>query len=233
MKSTTSPGIRIAAVGNWTPPELADVLALQRAEEPQTPAILIGSAGATPVQESAGDRVDFVFSTTACERPGWICQPLRHDTLAVAVADRSHLLAYREIPQPVVLKQWLLWPQSVADESWCTVAKPLFEKAPPKHKQVVSTLDMAMTLVSAGYGIALAPVARLADYRQRGIAHRPLANTAAIVMTYLLRPSTLTDDQTRFAKRIQRAFKAPRNSDQAIRRFHVIPSQSTHFKRRQ
>lgn len=224
MKATTAPGIRIAAAGQWIPPELADALALQRAEEPESPAILSDSAGITSVQELPDGQVDFIFSTTAYERPGWVCQPLRHDRLAVAVADRSHLLAYREVPQQVVLKEWLLWPQSVADEPWCAAARPLFEKALPKHKQVVATFEMAMTLVAAGYGVTLAPASRLADYRQRGVTYRPLANTAVVVMTYLIHPLALTDDQKRFVKRVQKAFSAPSNTDRTIRSFRVIQS---------
>ena len=69
MKSTTLHGIRIATAGHWIPPQLADVLALQRAEEPQTPAMLVGSA-ALPAAKFPGDQVDFVFSTTACEKSG-------------------------------------------------------------------------------------------------------------------------------------------------------------------
>ena len=34
--------IRMAVLGEWVPPQLADVLALQRAEEPETHAVLAG-----------------------------------------------------------------------------------------------------------------------------------------------------------------------------------------------
>src|SRR3546814_7387166 len=51
---------------------------------------------------------DFALSAVARQWPGWVCEPLWHDTLAVAVAKRSHLLAYREVPCEEVLKQPLI-----------------------------------------------------------------------------------------------------------------------------
>src|SRR5690606_25728178 len=119
------------------------------------------------------------LSTAAWEWPGWVCEPLWHDTLAVAVAKRSHLLSYREVPRQELLKQPLICAQSTADEPWRAVAHGLVEDAPQGHEQTVSTFDMAMTLVSAGYGIAVAPAARLTCYLRRGIAARWPAPTAA------------------------------------------------------
>lgn len=78
----------------------------------------------------------------------------------------------------------------------------MVEDAPQGHEQTVNTFDMAMTLVSAGYGIAVAPTARLTCYLHRGIAARALAGAPIIVMAYLLRPSSsLTEPQERFARR--------------------------------
>ena len=128
--------------------------------------------------------------------------PLWHDTLAVAVAKRSHLLAYREVPCQEVLKQPMICAQSTADDPWRTVLQQLFGGALQEHQQTVATFDVAMTLVSAGYGIALAPATRLAGYAQRGIAVRPLAGAPLVVMAYLLhRCAALTEPQARFVRR--------------------------------
>ena len=97
--------IRMAVLGEWVPPQLADVLALQRAEEPETHAVLAGWIDPVQGAELPGDGFDFALSAVARQWPGWVCEPLWHDTLAVAVAKRSHLLAYREVPCGEVLKQ--------------------------------------------------------------------------------------------------------------------------------
>jgi len=78
----------------------------------------------------------------------------------------------------------------------------VFENALQEREQTVETFDVAMTLVAAGYGIAIAPAARLTGYLHRGVAVRPLAGAPTIVMAYLLRRNaSLSDTQARFARR--------------------------------
>lgn len=200
--SDASTEIRVAVLGEWVPPQLADVLALQRAEEPETAAALVDCMADDRATQQPGEGFDFALSTAARQWPGWVCEALWHDTLAVAVAKRSHLLAYREVPSCEVLKQPLICAQSTADEPWRAAAQRLFEDALQDREQTVSTFDMVMTLVSAGYGIAIAPAVRLTGYQRRGIAVRPLAGAPTVVMAYLLRPHTsLTEPQARFARR--------------------------------
>lgn len=105
-----------------------------------------------------------------------------------AVAKRSHLLAYREVPCQEVLKQPLIRAQSTAGEPWRAVAQRVLGDALQDREQLVSSFDIAMTLVSAGYGLVVAPSARLAGYLNRGIAARPLAGAPTVVMAYLLIP---------------------------------------------
>ncbi|VTQ74923.1 transcriptional regulator [Pseudomonas aeruginosa] len=156
--------IRMAVLGEWVPPQLADVLALQRAEEPETHAVLGGWTDPGRGAELPDDGFDFALSAVSRQWPGWVCEPLWHDTLAVAVAKRSHLLAYREVPCGEVLKQPLICSQSTADEPWRMTVQRVFENALQEREQTVETFDVAMTLVAAGYGIAIAPAARLASY---------------------------------------------------------------------
>src|SRR3546814_16673881 len=88
----------MAVLGEWVPPQLADVLAMQRAEEPETHAVLAGWTDPVRGAELPGDGFDFALSAVDRQWPGWVCEPLWHDTLAVAVAKRSHMMAYREVP---------------------------------------------------------------------------------------------------------------------------------------
>lgn len=197
--------VRVAVLGEWIPPQLADVLAMQRVEEPETSADLVGRAATEHMRLPDGGDFDFALSTAMFTWCGWACQPLWYDTLAVGVAKRSHLLAYREVPCREALKQPLICAQSTKDESWPEVAQHLFHDVPHERKEPVSTFEMAMTLVSAGYGVNIAPAARLAHYEHRGVAARPLADAPTIVVTYLLRPFTsLSESQERFIQRARR-----------------------------
>lgn len=202
--SESSTEIRVAVLGEWMPSQLADVLALQRAEEPETSAALVECDTAETVQASTDSRIDFAVSTSELKWPGWVCEPLWHDTLAVAVAKRSHLLAYREVPCHELLKQPIIYAQTTTHEPWEAVAHRMIEDTTQRHGQKVGTFDMAMTLVAAGYGVAIAPSARLASYQCRGIAVRPLAGAPMIVMAYLLYPcAALAESHTRFIERVR------------------------------
>jgi DNA-binding transcriptional LysR family regulator len=194
--------IRLAIHGDWVPPQLTDVLAIQRAEEPETIAVLIGTAATGQQQERSDDGFDFAFSAAHRERPGWVCESLWHDTLAIAMAKRSHLLAYHEVPCQEALKQPLIYARSTAEAAWRTAAQSAFENELWDHEQAVSTFEVAMTLVAAGYGIAVAPSKRLARYQCQGIALRPLASAPMIVAAYLIRPDApLTAPQESFLRR--------------------------------
>ena len=194
--------IRMAVLGEWVPPQLASVLALQRAEEPETHVVLSGWTDVGRGAELPGDTFDFALSAADWKWPGWICEPLWHDTLAVAMAKRSHLLANSEVPCQEVLNQAVICSQSTTHESWRMTAQRLFDDVLHEREQTVETFDVAMTLVGAGYGIAIAPAARLASYLHRGVAVRPLAGAPTIVMAYLLRRNaSLSDIQARFARR--------------------------------
>lgn len=201
--SHISTEIRVAVLGGWVPSQLADVLALQRAEEPETTAVLVEGVSPEQIYAASNRGFDFAVSTTEARWPGWVCDPLWYDTLAVAIAKRSHLLGYSKVPRLELLKQPFLYVESTANEPWRATADPLFMDFRQDHEQTVNTFDVAMTLVAAGYGITLAPAARLAGYQCRGIALRPLADTPPIVLAYLLHPCTaLTKHQERFARRI-------------------------------
>jgi DNA-binding transcriptional LysR family regulator len=194
--------IRVAVLGQWVPSQLADVLALQRAEEPETIAALVECGASAPLADPSWPEFDLAVATKHLRWPDWVSEPLWHGTLAVAVAKRSHLLAFREIPCEELRKQPIIRAKATANEPWHTEASRLLQATPEEHDQTVATFDLAMTLVAAGYGIAIAPAARLAGYQARGIAVRPLARAVPIVTAFLLhRSSSLTEPQQRFAAR--------------------------------
>ena len=127
VSSDVTAEIRMAVLGEWVPPQLVSVLALQRAEEPETRVVLAGWTDTVRGAELPGDTFDFALSAADWQWAGWICEPLWHDTLAVAVAKRSHLLAYREVPCQEVLKQSVICSQSTAHEPWRMTAQRVFD----------------------------------------------------------------------------------------------------------
>jgi hypothetical protein len=61
--SEASTEIRVAVLGEWVPPQLADVLALQRVEEPETAAALVGCTADDQATQQLGEGFDFALST--------------------------------------------------------------------------------------------------------------------------------------------------------------------------
>lgn len=199
-----SSAIRVCVLGEWIPAQLAEVLALQRAEEPETAIVLTGGTVANPLQCPPSEHCDFVISTAIRQWSGWGCEPLWHDALAVAVTKRSHLLAFREIPWQEALKQPFVAAQSVTHEGWWPDVEHVLTNARNEHTQTVASMDLAMTLVAAGYGITIAPGARLSSYLHRGITLRRLSGASPTTTAYLLRPDEpLTESHARFAQRIR------------------------------
>jgi DNA-binding transcriptional LysR family regulator len=199
-----SSAIRVCVLGEWIPAQLAEVLALQRAEEPETAIVLAGETVADPSQHPPSEHCDFVISTAISQWSGWESEPLWHDALAIAVPKRSHLLAFREIPWQEALKQPFVGALSATHEGWWPAVEHVLTNARHEHTHSVASMDLAMTLVAAGYGITIAPVARLSSYLHRGVALRRLSGASAITTAYLLRPDEpLTEPHARFAQRLR------------------------------
>ena len=87
-----------------------------------------------------------------------------------SAASRSEIRSVSYTHLDVYKRQPLICSQSTADEPWRMTVQRVFENALQEREQTVATFDVAMTLVAAGYGIAIAPAARLASYLRRGIA---------------------------------------------------------------
>lgn len=69
----------------------------------------------------------------------------------------------------------------------------------------VTSVDLMMPLVAAGYGIGLAPAAQIVAHRPLGVVMRPLAGLSPQLITYLLRPQAeASDSLSRFARRAMR-----------------------------
>ena len=58
----------------------------------------------------------------------------------------------------------------------------------PDVAEHVSSLDMMLTLVGAGYGVGFIRATRVAASQRSDVVIRPLAMDSAVITTYLLRP---------------------------------------------
>lgn len=75
----------------------------------------------------------------------------------------------------------------------------------PNVAEQVSSLDMMLTLVGAGYGVGFTTAARIAVSQRPDVVVRPLAVDSAVITTYLLRPDSddLPEALERFIVRLR------------------------------
>ena len=184
-----SPILRLAVSADTLSPRLASLLALQRAEEPET-IILLQEVAAGDLVRGIEDGTYDVGMALAATTTAFAmnAQPLWADELALAVPLRSPLLAYPEVPLDALLRYPLL--------QWCLRACDALSKqvaarfGPEMHSvKEVTSFDLLAVLVAAGFAVGIAPRSHIARARGWGVAMRPLANGPYLIGTQLLRKS--------------------------------------------
>ena len=182
-----SPILRLAVSADALSPRLASLLALQRAEEPETIILAQEVAAGDLVRGLEDGTYDVGMALMAATTVSAVnAQPLWADELALAVPLRSPLLAYPEVPLDALLHYplllWCLW----ACETLRRQVDARFEPEMHSAKEVTS-FDLLAVLVAAGFAVGIAPRAHIVRARGRGVAMRPLANGPYLVSTQLLR----------------------------------------------
>ena len=184
-----SPILRLAVSADTLSPRLASLLALQRAEEPET-IILLQEVAAGDLVRGLEDGTYDVGMALAATTTAFTmnAQPLWADELALAVPLRSPLLAYPEVPLDALLRYPLL--------QWClracdALSKQVAARFGPETNSVreVTSFDLLAVLVAAGFAVGIAPRSHIARARGWGVAMRPLANGPYLIGTQLLRKS--------------------------------------------
>lgn len=200
--------LRIAISDGAIDPRLSAPLALCRQEEPE---IEIRLSEVPLSEQLRGLRTgDFTigFAHTADVGDGLVTEPIWQDPLVVAVPIRHPLLAHKEVS----LRELASYPLVMCDPQLCEgycreltrLLRPLERE--PTIVEHVSSLDMMLTLVGAGYGIGFAIGTRIAACQRPDVVIRPLALDSAVITTYLLRPEScngLTGPVDRFIERLR------------------------------
>lgn len=196
--------IRVAAAPAVLSPELANLLALQRTEEPETPVLLeevtqdVLSTGVLGGTYDLGIGWPAAIDTLAV-------QPLWRDRLALALPPRSPLLAHQAISLGAALSYPLIcWYSNACAEGF-------YNKAVTDDCGAhlcctsVTSFDLLAVLVAAGYGIGIAPQNCIINARNRGIVMRPILGTPQWSYTCLFRPAAALSPATeRFVERASR-----------------------------
>lgn len=200
-----SSSLRLATSREALSPQLSALLALQRAEEPETPITLVETPSAAIFQGLMRGCFDLGIAWATSTEPPLSILPLWRDELAVAMPIRSPLLAYSTISPTQLLHQRLFYwcPQDC--EALNLRTDNLQRDNLPPTSSAATSFDLMAVLVSADYGIGIAPRARIVQARGLGIVMRPLAEGPYWIATKLFHSLGDTSPACdRFAMRARR-----------------------------
>ncbi|MCC4113966.1 LysR family substrate-binding domain-containing protein [Aromatoleum toluclasticum] len=190
LSASNQPSIlKLAVAADVLSPQLATLLALQRAEEPETVIVLQEVASGDLVYGLEDGRYDIGMMLAATTTPLALnSQPLWVDELALAIPLRSPLLAHAEVSLDALLHYPLL--------RWCLRACDALSQqvdalfgSEERSAQEIASFELMVVLVAAGYGVGIAPRSCVVQARCRGVAMRPLANGPYLIRTQLLQSS--------------------------------------------
>lgn len=123
------------------------------------------------------------------------------------------LLTHKRTPLGEVLRYPVVMGDPHACEGYCRqIARVLRTvDVEPLVAEEVASLDLMLTLVSAGYALALVGASQIAACRSPEVTSRPLAGISPVLTTYLLRADTVPSEPlSRFIERAISGVSSPR-----------------------
>lgn len=171
---------------------LSTFLARSREEEPE---IGIRMSEVPLAEQVRGLRSgDFAlgFAHTSDVGDGIVAEAIWQDPLVIAVPARHALLAHKKVPLHELGGHPLVLCDPHACEGYCRELARVLQVVEHRLNIVeeVSSLDMMLTLVGAGYGIGFMTTTKIPTWRRPDVVIRPLAVDSAVITTYLLRPDS-------------------------------------------
>lgn len=203
--------LRIALSDGIAPARLPALLALCRQEEPDVEIRLFEVPLSQQIKGLHSDLYDVGFGQADEVGDGLVAEAAWTDPLMVAVPARHPLLTHKRIP----LNEVLRYPLVLCDPQVCEGHARQIDRVLRRAEQEpviaerVTSSDLMMALVSAGFALGLTGAAQIASSREAGVVARPLAGRSPILTTYLLRrEGEISEVLARFIELVQ-AIESP------------------------
>jgi DNA-binding transcriptional LysR family regulator len=167
---------------------LTTLLVQYREEEPGVEIHLTDVSLTEQLRGLRDDTFDAGFAYVEDVGDGITALPVWQEPLAVAVPSRHPLLVHRRIPLEHLVRYPLVMYHPEVCEGYCRHVERIMRAVDVKPSVVerVTSLEMMLTLVAAGYGAGFVAVKHIALYRHHDVVVRPLALDDAVVTTYVL-----------------------------------------------
>jgi len=181
--------LRLALSDGITPPRLTAVLAQCREEEPEVGIRLFQVPLTQQIRGLHDDLYDAGFAQSAEAGDGIVAEPAWSDPLVVVVPARHPLLSYKRIPLAEVLRYPLVMGDSELCEGYDRQIARILRRVDmePLVAERVRSPDLLLTLVAAGYALALVGASLVVACRNPDVVSRPLAGRSPMLTTWLLR----------------------------------------------
>ncbi|WP_400564362.1 LysR family transcriptional regulator [Pseudomonas aeruginosa] len=206
--------LRIALSDGITASRFSTLIAMCRQEDPEISIHFDEVPLAQQIRGLHDDLYDVGFAQSDDAGDGILAEPAWSDALRVAIPARHPLLSFARIPVEEVLR----YPLLLGDIHWYEGYNRQIERflrtvdMEPLIADRVTSFDLMMALVSAGFALVLAGEAQIASSRESNIVARPLVGRPFAINTYLLRRDVEpTDTMARFVARV-RALEADKQS---------------------
>lgn len=196
--------LRIALSDGITPPHLSAFLAKCRDDDPEVDIHLIEVPLSQQIKGLREDLHDAGFAQSDDVGDGLLAVPAWRDPLVIAVLAKHPLLTRKRIPLEEVLRYPIVMGDPHACEGYCRQIARVLRKVEtePLVAEEVASLDLMLTLVSAGYALALVGASQIAACRSPDVTSRPLAGMSPVLTTYLLRADAVPSEPlSRFIER--------------------------------
>jgi len=197
--------LRIALSDGILPQRLAAVLARCREEEPEVEIRLFEVPLSGQLKGLREDMFDAGFARSQVVGESVIAQPVWRTPLTLAVPARHPLLVHKHIPLEEALNYPLILfhPRTHAglhEQIDCLLRQM---PSPATIAERVSSHEVMLTLVAAGYGLGLTTEAQMTLCHNIEIVARPLAGDPPLLTSYLLCLSrTPSEPLKRFIARV-------------------------------
>ncbi|NMG56736.1 LysR family transcriptional regulator [Aromatoleum aromaticum] len=189
--------LRIALSDGIARTHLSALLALCREEEPEVEIRLFETSFAQHLKGLHDDLYDAGFALADEVDDGIVAEPVWRDALVVALPARHPLLAHKRVP----LREVVTHPLVLCHPEVCEGCSRQLERllrsvdAEPVVVERVTSHELMLALVAAGYGIGFSSTAHLGACRDADVVARPLAGSSCVLITYLLRTAAEPSDQ--------------------------------------
>lgn len=219
--------LRIALSDGIPPSRFSTFLALCREEDPEIEIRLFEVPLVQQIKGLHDDLYDVGFARAEDVGDGITAMPVWSDPLMVAVPARHPLLVHKRIP----LEELLRYPLVLCDPQACEGHARQVDRVlrrvdmEPLVVERVTSCDLMMALVSAGFALGLTGAAHIMASREQGVVARPLAGRSPVLTTYLLRLDVEPSEPlARFIERLQ-AIEPPESDRSAPRHFPDPPEE--------